>query len=190
MERRIKILNSFTAIVIVLFAIMQCNWLYSRYKYTLREYQDTLYNRVLNVIETGNELRRASVNDSILVLPNMKLSVSNATHRFEFDIYTIDTRLYTTEDSLTFATLARIYESEHPSGIEKHAFVIDNTATESDVFEALERFRLDEYVPMEVEPFDSLLRHNGMEVRNIELGRADSMIWHPIRLGITFYPIL
>lgn len=63
MERRIKILNGFTAIVIVLFATMQCNWLYSRYRYTLHEYQDTLYNRVLNVIETGNELRRASVNE-------------------------------------------------------------------------------------------------------------------------------
>ena len=112
MERRIKILN-----VIVLFATMQCNWLYSRYRYTLHEYQDTLYNRVLNVIETGNELRRASVNDSIFVVPNMKLSVSNATHRFEFEIYTINTRLYDIKDSLTFANLARIYESEHPAGI-------------------------------------------------------------------------
>ena len=121
MERRIKILNGFTAIVIVLFATMQCNWLYSRYRYTLHEYQDTLYNRVLNVIETGNELRRASVNDSILVVPNMKLSVNNATHRFEFEIYTINTRLYDIKDSLTFANLARIYESEHPAGIEKHS---------------------------------------------------------------------
>ena len=166
MERRIKILNGFTAIVIVLFATMQCNWLYSRYRYTLHEYQDTLYNRVLNVIETGNELRRASVNDSILVVPNMKLSVSNATHRFEFEIYTINTRLYDIKDSLTFANLARIYESEHPAGIEKHTFVIDNSATESDVFDALERFRLDECVPIEIEPFDSLLRRNGMEIRN------------------------
>ncbi|WP_278971044.1 sensor histidine kinase [Phocaeicola barnesiae] len=182
MEKRIKILYGFTAIVIVLFATMQCNWLYSRYRYTLHEYQDTLYNRVLNVIEVGNKLRRASVNDSILVLSNMKLSVSNTTHCFEFDIYTINTQLYAIEDSLTFETLARIYESEHPAGIEKHTFVIDNTATESDVFDALERFRLDECVPMEVEPFDSLLRHKGMEVRNIELGRADSMIWHPIRI--------
>lgn len=181
MEKRIKILYGFTAIVIVLFATMQCNWLYSRYRYTLHEYQDTLYNRVLNVIEEGNKLRRASVNDSILVLSNMKLSVSNTTHCFEFDIYTVNTRFYAFKDSLTFANLARIYESEHPGGIEKHAFVIDNTATESDVFDALERFRLDEYVPMEVEPLDSLLRHNGLEVRNIELGRADSMIWHPIR---------
>ena len=181
MEKRIKILYGFTAIVIVLFATMQCNWLYSRYRYTLHEYQDTLYNRVLNVIEEGNKLRRASVNDSILVLSNMKLSVSNTTHCFEFDIYTVNTRFYAFKDSLTFANLARIYESEHPGGIEKHTFVIDNTATESDVFDALERFRLDEYVPMEVEPLDSLLRHNGLEVRNIELGRADSMIWHPIR---------
>ena len=124
MERRIKILNGFTAIVIVLFATMQCNWLYSRYRYTLHEYQDTLYNRVLNVIETGNELRRASVNDSILVVPNMKLSVSNATHRFEFEIYTINTRLYDIKDSLTFANLARIYESEHPAGIEKHTSLL------------------------------------------------------------------
>lgn len=181
MERRIKILNGFTVIVIVLFATMQCNWLYSRYRYTLHEYQDTLYNRVLNVIETGNELRRASVNDSILVVPNMKLSVSNATHRFEFEIYTINTRLYDIKDSLTFANLARIYESEHPAGIEKHTFVIDNSATESDVFDALERFRLDECVPIEIEPFDSLLQRNGMEIRNIELGHADSMMWHPIR---------
>lgn len=181
MEKRIKILYGFTAIVIVLFATMQCNWLYSRYRYTLHEYQDTLYNRVLNVIEEGNKLRRASVNDSILVLSNMKLSVSNTTHCFEFDIYTVNTRFNAFKDSLTFANLARIYESEHPGGIEKHAFVIDNTATESDVFDALERFRLDEYVPMEVEPLDSLLRHNGLEVRNIQLGRADSMIWHPIR---------
>lgn len=181
MEKRIKILYGFTAIVIVLFATMQCNWLYSRYRYTLHEYQDTLYNRVLNVIEEGNKLRRASVNDSILVLSNMKLSVSNTTHCFEFDIYTVNTRFNAFKDSLTFANLARIYESEHPGGIEKHVFVIDNTATESDVFDALERFRLDEYVPMEVEPLDSLLRHNGLEVRNIELGRADSMIWHPIR---------
>lgn len=181
MEKRIKILYGFTAIVIVLFATMQCNWLYSRYRYTLHEYQDTLYNRVLNVIEEGNKLRRSSVNDSILVLSNMKLSVSNTTHCFEFDIYTINTQLYAIEDSLTLETLARIYESEHPVGIEKHNFVIDNSATESDVFDALERFRLDECVPMEVEPFNTLLLNKGMEVRNIALGHADSMIWHPIR---------
>lgn len=181
MERKIKILDSFTVIIIVLFAAMQCNWLYSRYKYTLHEYQDTLYDRVLHVIEDGNELRRASVKDSVFVLSKMQLSVNATEHSFRFDIYTVNPRFYAIKDSLTFYSLEHIYESEHPIGIEKQVFIIDNPETESAVFDALERFRLDEYVPVKIESFDSLLRHNDMDVRNIELGRADSMIWRPIR---------
>lgn len=182
MERRIKILNSFTAIVIVLFATMQCNWLYSRYKYTLNEYQDTLYNRVLNVIDEGNELRRASISDSILVASNMSLSVSNSKPRFEFTTYTINTHHYPVEDSLALKKLIQNYESKHPAGIEKHTFVVDKTTTESAVFDALERFRLDECAPIDVEQFDSLLRHNKIEIIDkVKLGRADSMIWQPIR---------
>ena len=40
MEKRIKILNYLTVIVIVLFAIVQGKWLYSRYKYTVQTCAD------------------------------------------------------------------------------------------------------------------------------------------------------
>ncbi len=183
MERRIKTLYGFTAAVIVLFAAMQCLWLYSRYSYTLHDYQDTLYSRVLDAIEELNELRRASADDSLRVLSNMRLSVSNGAHRFEFEVYTVDTRLYNTGDSIALADLERMRAAGYPSGIEKHAFSIDGAATESSVFDALERFRLDEYAPMDVGTLDSLLRGGGIGIRSIELGRADTMMWHPLRAG-------
>ena len=43
MEQRFKILNALTVIVIILFIVVQGDWLYSRYKYMVQTCTDTLY---------------------------------------------------------------------------------------------------------------------------------------------------
>ena len=67
MEKRIKILNYLTVIVIVMFTIVQGKWLYSRYKYTVQTCADTLYSRVFESVDEYNKVRQSAVKKQIAV---------------------------------------------------------------------------------------------------------------------------
>lgn len=101
MEKRIKILNYLTVIVIVLFAIVQGKWLYSRYKYTVQTCADTLYSRVFESVDEYNKVRQSAVNNEIAVEYTTRRFVRGDTEMFLFDIYTTDMRRCSAIDSLS-----------------------------------------------------------------------------------------
>lgn len=82
MEKRIKILNYLTVIVIVLFAIVQGKWLYSRYKYTVQTCADTLYSRVFESVDEYNKVRQSAVNNEIAVEYTTRRFVKGDTEMF------------------------------------------------------------------------------------------------------------
>ena len=82
MEKRIKILNYLTVIVIVLFTIVQGKWLYSRYKYTVQTYADTLYNRVFESVDEYNKMRQNAVSNEIAVEYTTRRFVRGGTEMF------------------------------------------------------------------------------------------------------------
>ena len=57
MEKRVKALYIITIIAILSFLGMQGYWLYGRYGFSLREYEDGLSKRIVKSVEEYNEIR-------------------------------------------------------------------------------------------------------------------------------------
>ena len=169
MEKRIKILNYLTVFVIVVFAIMQGEWLYTRYKYTVQTCADTLYNRTIESINEYNDMRQNAANDKIAVEYTTRQFIRDGSVIYLFDIYTADKSRYSSIDSLTADFFSRIYETKHPDWLSREAYVVVQAKKESEVFDAVERTCLDRRFPFSVDGLDTIMRANniGFWIRNL-----------------------
>lgn len=150
--KRIKILNYLTVIVIVLFAIVQGKWLYSRYKYTVQTCADTLYSRVFESVDEYNKVRQSAVNNEIAVEYTTRRFVRGDAEMFLFDIYTADMRRCPAIDSLSADLFSRIYETQHPDWLDREVqvIVVKQDRKESEVLEAIERSCLNRRFPFQL----------------------------------------
>lgn len=108
MEQRFKILNALTVIVIILFIVVQGDWLYSRYKYMVQTCTDTLYSRVIESIHEYNALRRNAVNNDVAVEYTIKRIDNKGSDLLLCDIYTADKHRCPSINSLT-AEFSQVY---------------------------------------------------------------------------------
>ena len=186
MEKRIKILNYLTVIVIVLFTIVQGKWLYSRYKYTVQTCADTLYSRVFESVDEYNKVRQSAVNNEIAVEYTTRRFVRGGTEMFLFDIYTADMRRCSAIDSLSADLFSRIYEMQHPDWLDREVqvIVVKQERKESEVFDAIERSCLNRRFPFSVGKLDTIMQSNNIitypyDILGKKLVRMDCQIALP-----------
>lgn len=194
MEKRIKILNYLTVIVIVLFTIVQGKWLYSRYKYTVQTCADTLYTRAIESVNEYDKVRRSAVNNEIAVEYTTRRFIRGGTEFFLFDIYTADMRHCPASDSLSADLFSRIYETQHPDWLEREVqvIVVKQERKESEVLDAIERSCLDRRFPFSAEKLGTIMQSNHIRLDTIFTVTADSIVWESSRTegGPLFHPVL
>lgn len=179
MEKRIRILHVLTVIVIVLFIVVQGEWLYSRYKYIVQTSIDTLYGHVIESINEYNELRQDAVNKEVAVEYTTRHLSKDGTELLLCDIYTADMHCCPSIDSLSVDFFSRIYETQHPNWLSREMFVIKLKKKESEVLNAIEYACLDRRFPFSVEGLDTIMRANNIEFDTVSIAQTDSMVWQP-----------
>lgn len=190
MGKRVKVLHGLTIIVIIAFCMVQCYWLYNRYEAELISYEDKVYDTVLDVMREDYDVRRSTQSHQICILTNSQMKVSaNANQpglmKMVFDVYVIDMNTYAVKDTTNMNNIVNIYEQQKPKGITKYSFEVANQNNEYNAYDALERFRVNKRSPFNIANIDLLLNKRGLQVKEITLDRADSMVWFPSQMGHT-----
>ena len=188
MEKRIKILHWLTIVAIIAFCLMQCYWLYNRYVYTLENHEEELYKSVLNVMQEERNIRKSIKRPDISILTSTKISAStqaetSGIQSTVFDIYVVDANKVDLSEvsNADIKEIIRLYETSKADGITHYNFAITDKPTDPNEYDALERFTIDVRNPFQLSSLDSLLNKRGLDVINISIEKADSMIWLPFR---------
>ena len=188
MEKRIKILHWLTIVAIIAFCLMQCYWLYNRYVYTLENHEEALYKSVLNVMQEDRNIRKSIKRPDISILTSTKISAStqaetSGIQSTVFDIYVVDANKVDLSEvsNADIKEIIRLYETSNSDGITHYNFAITDKPTDPNEYDALERFTIDVRNPFQLSSLDSLLNKRGLDVVNISIEKADSMIWLPTR---------
>lgn len=188
MEKRIKILHWLTIVAIIAFCLMQCYWLYNRYVYTLENHEEELYKSVLNVMQEERNIRKSIKRPDISILTSTKISAStqaetSGIQSTVFDIYVVDANKVDLSEvsNADIKEIIRLYETSKVDGITHYNFAITDKPTDPNEYDALERFTIDVRNPFQLSSLDSLLNKRGLDVVNISIEKADSMIWLPFR---------
>ena len=188
MEKRIKILHWLTIVAIIAFCLMQCYWLYNRYVYTLENHEEELYKSVLNVMQEERNIRKSIKRPDISILTSTKISAStqaetSGIQSTVFDIYVVDANKVDLSEvsNADIKEIIRLYETSKADGITHYNFAITDKPTDPNEYDALERFTIDVRNPFQLSSLDSLLNKRGLDVVNISIEKADSMIWLPFR---------
>lgn len=181
MEKRIQILNCLTVIVILLFAVVQGDWLYSRYEYTVQTCADSLYKRVAASVDQYDTMRQSAVNHDTAVEYTTRRFTRDGVEMFLFDIYTADLRHSLAADSVSADLFSRIYEKQHPEWLNREVMVVvvDRERKESEVLDAIERSCLDRRIPFSAGQLDSIMRSNRICPDTVFTETADSVVWEP-----------
>ena len=188
MEKRIKILHWLTIVAIIAFCLMQCYWLYNRYVYTLENHEEALYKSVLNVMQEERNIRKSIKRPDISILTSTKISAStqaetSGIQSTVFDIYVVDANKVDLSEvsNADIKEIIRLYETSNSDGITHYNFAITDKPTDPNEYDALERFTIDVRNPFQLSSLDSFLNKRGLDVVNISIEKADSMIWLPSR---------
>ncbi len=188
MEKRIKILHWLTIVAIIAFCLMQCYWLYNRYVYTLENHEEELYKSVLNVMQEERNIRKSIKRPDISILTSTKISAStqaetSGIQSTVFDIYVVDANKVDLSEvsNADIKEIIRLYETSKADGITHYNFAITDKPTDPNEYDALERFTIDVRNPFQLSSLDSLLNKRGLDVVNISIEKAGSMIWLPFR---------
>ncbi|MDE5796889.1 MAG: HAMP domain-containing histidine kinase [Muribaculaceae bacterium] len=193
MELRIKILYITTIIAILAFLGMQVYWLYGRYEYSLRQYEDEAYRTAMQVINDYRIFRLGLIQH-----PGLEL-----THQSTYNITTNEDSLYRTKRTATFKSskyyahkLLGINEKRPLTDEEKlraalivnenlskadtimESFDVSHAPTEAAVWAAFKNMELEFLSPFNICHFDSLLHNAGLNSR-LHLFTTDSIVWSP-----------
>jgi two-component system phosphate regulon sensor histidine kinase PhoR len=171
MEKRIKIIHWLTAVALIALVIIQGYWLFNQYVYALQQYEEELFRKTLDTGLSDRELRKELQNEDLFTFTNTSIrvrqnidTVSNTELEWVFNAYIIDKKQVATAglDSLSPQQMDSLYESG--KGVKKYRFNIKGSNRgEYDVYDALERFYINELCPFTTERFDSLLQAQGIK---------------------------
>lgn len=201
MEKRIKLIFMLTIIASVAVIAAQSYWMFNQYIYLLQQIENDLYIKTLTVAEADRKLRDELRNRNLYVVTraNIKLEQnSNSTSKYNtgwsFELYIINNEdtTFTTPVSLQYDSL--YIDSLYKSGnnIKKYQFEIEPSSRKHDMYDALDRFIVNEKCPFTTERLDSLLRTNELIPTKIQIETTDSTVWHPDRINHTsiLHPVL
>ncbi len=194
MEKKIKILYILSIISILAFLGMQVYWLYSRYEYSLWEYEDNATASIAEALDQYYKEREASY----------KKSNNGTRHQAEYNMnyyvdsigkqgrsVTVTTKSFNgrnilgiKEDrKLTDEEIERLAKivSDSIEAVELKKASMDASSAPSDgaAWGGMKNFELEVESPFTVEGIDSVLRKANIDA-DISLTISDSVIWKPI----------
>ncbi len=194
MERKIKILYMLSIVAILAFLGMQCYWLYGRYEFSLREYEDVTGDKITAAIKEYDEVRaRTSTvtkeTTKIQSVFNMNTDVDSVGNRKR--TVTVTTRELdgkkllgiTEKRKLTPEEMERLQKLVIDSleMVDAKVATVDASTAPSDgtAWNAMRNFENEIQSPFTVVGIDSLLRKHGLDAE-ISLVVMDSVTWYPV----------
>ena len=207
MEKKIKTLYIITIIAILAFLGMQGYWLYGRYEFSLREYEDENRIAILEGIDEYMKLRTGSGIKSVEAettrMANYNIdnkTTSDGTVKrkatIEFRRYQAHKLLGIKEKrKLTPEEIKRAQEiaMENALNVEykKQSFDASSAPSEAVVWGAFKDIEVETVTPFAVEGLDSVLQKRGISAE-IELVVTDSIVWDPSfkRHTAIYHPVM
>lgn len=200
MEHRIKSLYIITIIAILSFLAMQAYWLFSRYEFALRDYEQELAARIISCVDDYNTIRSKSSDprpDSVprpsydeITLPTFGLSLHYGdtvtttrtakiyTYRTSaYDILGLDPSTPLTEELKDKALALADYQKMEP--VDSAIYDASGAKDENMAWAATQNVRIERECRFTIEGIDSVLRKSGVDA-STTLVRADSMMWDNI----------
>lgn len=192
MEKRIKTLYIATIIAIIAFLAMQMYWLYSRYEYSLREYEHHTEAIIADALVEYNKARTKNVIAKINSSYRMSHGVDSAGHSSRKVIVSstvMDGRKLlgiNEKRNLTEEEMDRLVKlvSDSMEQVEEKRLSVDASTAPSDgiAWAAMQNFDLEIQSPFTVQGIDSLLKKENINA-NISLITTDSLMWKSVTLS-------
>lgn len=196
MEHRIKILYILSIIAILAFLGMQGYWLYARFEYSIKDYEDRAESAVINALAEYNKARTrksSTKSNEIRIQSTYNMnhntdSVGRATRKVSVTTRVIEGKevLGIKEDrKLTPEEMDRLQKIVLDSidVVEEKRASLDVTSAPSDgaAWTAMHNFELEVQSPFTVEGIDSLLAAEGIDA-DVSLVVTDSLSWNPVMI--------
>ena len=198
MERRIKALYIVTIFAILAFLGMQVYWLYSRYEFSLAEYEEQIQNDLLTLLDEYNSQRRTAATEDkqdILQTSSFKLNMTaNDTTGIDktVSLKTITTH-YKAQELLGLPqdhqltadekmAASKIIQEKILSGevdSDTKVYEIKNPPTDEKIWIASKHLEIELRNPFTIKGLDSVLHKGGYNTK-ISLITSDTIAWTPI----------
>lgn len=189
MEKKIKILYILSIIAICAFLCMQGYWLYSRYEFSLKEYE---YNAESVIADALAEYDKERIGNSVTQIQTSynlshsvdsigkqqrKVTVASTTIQGRELLGIKEDRKLTQEEMVRLAKIV----CDSLDAVENKRATLDVTTAPSDgaAWAAMKNFELEFQSPFTVDGIDSLLVKAGINAE-VFLIQTDSLIWNPI----------
>ncbi|MCM1333386.1 MAG: HAMP domain-containing histidine kinase [Bacteroides sp.] len=189
MEKKIKTLYILSIIAIFAFLGMQGYWLYSRYEFSLKEYEYNAESVIADALVEYNQERTGNSVTQIQTTYNLSHSVDSIgkqQRKVTVASTTIQGRelLGIKEDrKLTQEEMERLAKivSDSLNAVENKRATLDvsNAPSDGAAWSAMKNFELEFQSPFTVDGIDSLLAKAGVNAE-VSLIQTDSLIWSPI----------
>lgn len=193
MERRIKTLYIITIIAILTFLGMQSYWLYGRYTFSIKEYEQSTYKQIVATVDEYNVKRwnkeKSNDGDETLMsnynFDRKSDSIGNniiiATITWsKFDPYKIlglkGSRKITEEESRLVSRI--IMDKPYLAEVRKISYDASNAPSDGAVWSAFKNADTEYTNPMKISDIDSMLQAKGIE-GEVSLMVTDNAIWLP-----------
>lgn len=194
MENRIKILYIITIVAILVFLGMQAYWLYGRYEYYLKDYEDEARKTVLAVIDEYRDFYsdradtlkgplsyQSNYNIESTISDNGKFTRVATIVSRRYDAHKIlgikENRELSSEEKQRAAAIALADVSVTVNTFQE-SFDVSDAPSESSIWGAFKNLDIEIRWPMNVPKLDSMLTASGIRP-TITLIRTDSIVWTP-----------
>lgn len=182
MEKHIKMIYRLTVIALLGLMVLQGNWLYNQYVYTLRQYEDELSRALLDAIVADIDLRSKSRSKDIQIISQWQMNVKQrdgvegkTDTEWGVCIYTVDKRQI--KDTISLQRADSL--SSLNVGVEKHFFLIKESNCQFDVQGAINLYTTNKLNPFSVEHLDLMLANRNLYASSVEVETRDSILWSP-----------
>lgn len=191
MEKRIKTLYIVTIIAILTFLGMQVYWLYGRYEYSLKEYENDTYKAL------GDALEEYIVNRWDTIYAEKRLSTIRSSYNFTHDVDSLGevkltATIYWTDfnpfDILDIKEGRKLTEEEWKmveerllkdpslSKKEQQRYDASSSPSEAILWGAFKRADMEKRMPLDAESLTEAFRKRAIDA-DVRLVVTDSMVW-------------
>lgn len=200
MDKRIKALYTITIVAILSFLGMQVYWLYSRYEFSLMEYERNLAEQIVECVDEYNHIREKSSDqrsdyvkkqnqsDNVLTIPTFSLQQKYGDTVKTTRTAKIMTYLFSAHELLGLEPGTPLTEEQKDKAMElaqtnlttaADSLVFDASGAkdEKEAWAATSNVQIERKCPFRVDGLDSILTKAGITAQTT-LTNADSTVWN------------
>jgi len=192
MEKRIKTLYILSIVAILAFLGMQVYWLYARYEYSIKEYENRMQVVIDEILKDYNKLRvQYSSGDNgvtmIQTTKNLNTDVDSTGQQRRtatvitkaFNVNELlgikEKRALTREEKERLASI--VADDVEATESRKASFDVSSAPSDGVVWNAMRNYEIEAKSPFSVKSVDSLLRKEKIDAE-VTLSVTDSMMWN------------